>query len=149
MVIVLVYIYMYTSFIFLVLSYHRPVQPVWIENLDDQVKCNSHGLVISIRLFVHVWNISDCQLQLSFCSVSDSCTLGFKLYGEVLVKAGLVEYGQHVGAWYFNLFLMSLPSSHSIGATHGSLWMLLHLCLSLSKMRMDKCTIPWWWRSEH
>ena len=32
------YVYVYTSFI-LVLSYHRPAKPVWIEELDDQVRC--------------------------------------------------------------------------------------------------------------
>ena len=56
MLIALVYIYMYTLFVFFfgVVIYHRHVQPVWIEKLDDQVRCNSHGVVISIRLFVHV-----------------------------------------------------------------------------------------------
>ena len=39
------YVCVYTLFI-LVLSYHRPAKPVWIEELDDQVRCaklsNSH-----------------------------------------------------------------------------------------------------------
>lgn len=100
---------MYTLFVSLVLSYHRPVQPAWIEKLDDQVRCNSYGVVISTRLFVHVWNISDC---LPFCRVSDSCngpTIRFQALWNVFSHGRFsdeVEYGQHVGAWYFICFLM-------------------------------------------